>query len=51
MLFTSPQSFNRFGFFGLKEYMNQDRLETPKYDAAMRFQEDTGNCWWVGCEL
>ena len=51
MLFTSPQSFNRFGFFGIKEYMNQNRLETPKYDAAMRFQEETGNCWWVGCEL
>ena len=49
MLFTSPQSFNRFGFFGIKEYMNQDRLETPKYDAAMRFQDDTAGCWWVGC--
>ena len=49
MLFTSPQSFNRFGFFGIKEYMNQDRLETPKYDAAMRFQEDMAGCWWIGC--
>lgn len=49
MLFTSPQSFNRFGFFGIKEYMNQSRLETPKYDAIIRFQEDTGNCWWAGC--
>jgi hypothetical protein len=49
MLFTSPQSFNRFGFFGIKEYMNQSRLETPKYDAIMRFQEETGNCWWNGC--
>jgi hypothetical protein len=49
MLFTSPQSFNRFGFFGIKEYMNQNRLETPKYDAAMRFQEATAECWWVEC--
>jgi len=51
MLFNSPQSFNRFGFFGIKEYMNQNRLETPKYDAALRFQEETAGCWWAGCNL
>ncbi len=50
MLFTSPQSFNRFGFFGIKEYMNQDQLETPKYNAIMRFQNETAGCWWAGCD-
>lgn len=50
MLFTSPQSFNRFGFFGIKEHINQARSDAPKYDAAMRFQEDTAGCWWVGCK-
>ena len=50
MLFTSPQSFNRYGLFGIKEYINQDRTDAPKYDAAMRFQEDTAGCWWDGCK-
>ena len=50
MLFTSPQSFNRFGFFGIKEYINQARDDAPKYDAAMRFQEDTAGCWWEDCQ-
>ena len=50
MLFTSPQSFNRFGFFGIKEYINQARIDAPKYDAAMRFQEDTAGCWWAECQ-
>ncbi|MCK5902423.1 MAG: hypothetical protein KAG28_04675 [Cocleimonas sp.] len=50
MLFTSPQSFNRYGFFGIKEYMNQPRTETPKYDAAMTFQEAVAGCWWTGCK-
>jgi hypothetical protein len=50
MLFTSPQSFNRYGFFGIKEYINQPRAEAPKYNAAMSFQEETGDCWWTGCD-
>ncbi len=50
MLFTSPQSFNRFGFFGIKEYINQARIDAPKYDAAMRFQEETAGCWWADCQ-
>ncbi|HFC92442.1 MAG TPA: hypothetical protein ENJ51_06485 [Leucothrix mucor] len=49
MLFTSPQSFNRYGFFGIKEYINQPRAEAPKYNAAMSFQEAMGDCWWTGC--
>lgn len=51
MLFTSPQSFNRYGFFGIKESINQPRVEAPKYNAAMSFQEDTGTCWWAGCDV
>jgi hypothetical protein len=51
MLFTSPQSFNRYGFFGIKEYINQPRVEAPKYNAAMNFQEDVGSCWWTGCDV
>lgn len=50
MLFTSPQTFNRYGFFGIKEWINQPRVEAPKYNAAMSFQEDTGSCWWAGCD-
>lgn len=45
-LFTAPQSFNRYGMFGLKEHLNQARQNAPKFDAAMQFQEQTKCCWW-----
>ena len=53
VLFTSPQSFNRAGYFGIKEALNASREESPKYDAALTFQETLNNCWsgWIedGC--
>jgi hypothetical protein len=49
MLYTLPQSFHTFGAFGIKESLNQPRASAPKYDAAMKFQETQGKCWWDGC--
>lgn len=49
MLFSVPQTFNRYGNFGVKEYLAQPRSSAPKYDGAMKFQESVGKCWWNGC--
>lgn len=49
ILYTLPQSFYEFGNWGIKEHLNKPRTESPKYDAAMRFQEQVGHCWWAGC--
>ncbi len=48
-MYTLPQSFYEFGNWGIKEHLNKSRTESPKYDAAMRFQEQVGRCWWSGC--
>ncbi len=50
-LYTLPQSFYRYGNFGLKEHLNKSRAESPKFDGVMSFQEAVGNCWWdeAGC--
>lgn len=48
-IYTMPQSYYRFGNFGIKEHLNQPRVESPKYDGVMSFQENAGNCWWTGC--
>jgi hypothetical protein len=50
-LYTMPQSFYRYGNFGIKEHLNKPRAESPKFDGVMTFQESVGNCWWVesGC--
>jgi len=48
-LYTLPQSFYRFGNWGLKEHLNKTRKESPKYDGVMNFQENVGKCWWNGC--
>jgi len=45
VLFTAPQSFNRYGFFGIKEHLGSTREESPKYDAALTFQEALLGCW------
>lgn len=45
VLFTSPQSFNRYGFFGIKEHLGSTREASPKYDAALSFQEALLGCW------
>ncbi len=47
-LYTLPQSYYRFGNFGIKEHLNKPRSESPKFDGAMEFQESVGDCWWVG---
>lgn len=49
-LYTLPQSYYRFGNWGLKEHLNMTRNESPKYDGVMSFQEKIGNCWWENCE-
>lgn len=48
-LFTVPQSYHKFGTFGIKEHLNQERRAAPKYDKSMQFQETQGKCWWAGC--
>jgi len=45
VLFTSPQSFNRHGSFGLQEHLGMTRDESPKYDAVLTFQEALLGCW------
>ncbi len=49
-LYTLPQTWHKFGTFGIKEHLNQTRTTAPKYDMGMQFQEMLGKCWWVGCE-
>jgi len=52
-LYTMPQSYYRYGNFGIKEHLNKSRAESPKFDGVMSFQESVGNCWWdeAGCTL
>ena len=45
VLFTAPQSFNRYGFFGIKEHLGSVREESSKYDAVLSFQEALLGCW------
>ncbi len=47
-LYTMPQSYYRYGNFGIKEHLNKSRAESPKFDGVMSFQEAVGNCWWTG---
>ncbi len=49
MLYTQPQSFHKYGMFGIKERLLQPRTSAPKYDASLKFQEAQGKCWWNGC--
>ena len=49
-LYTLPQSYYRYGNFGLKEHLNMSRNTSPKFDGVMSFQEAVGNCWWDNCE-
>ena len=48
-LYTMPQSYYRYGNFGIKEHLNMPRSESPKFDGVMTFQETAKNCWWDGC--
>ena len=45
VVFTAPQTFNRYGTFGIKEHINSTRDSSPKYDAALTFQEALNGCW------
>jgi hypothetical protein len=49
-LYTLPQSFYRFGNFGLKEHLNMPRNTSPKFDGVMSFQEAVNSCWWFACD-
>lgn len=48
-LYTLPQSYHRWGSWGIKEHLNKPRSESPKFDAAMRFMEEQDSCWWKYC--
>ena len=48
-LYTLPQTFYRYGNWGLKEHLNKTRAESPKFDGAMTFQEGIRECWWSAC--
>ncbi len=49
-LYTLPQSYYRFGNFGMKEHLNMPRNDSPKFDGVMTFQEAVKTCWWDNCE-
>ncbi|HIP93827.1 MAG TPA: hypothetical protein EYH20_00645 [Leucothrix sp.] len=49
-LYTLPQTFYRFGNWGLKEHLNASRANSPKFDGVMTFQEGMGECWWNNCQ-
>lgn len=49
-LYTLPQSYYRFGNFGMKEHLNMSRNDSPKFDGVMTFQEALKTCWWDVCE-
>ncbi len=48
-MFNMPQTWHRWGSWGIKTHLNQPREEAYKYDAAMTFQEEKRQCWWEGC--
>ncbi len=49
-LYTLPQTYYRFGNWGLKEHLNKTRKDSPKFDGVLSFMESVGKCWWDGCE-
>jgi len=49
-MFNMPQTWHRWGSWGIKSHLNQPREEAIKYDASMKFQEEQGQCWWKGCD-
>lgn len=46
VLFTMPQTFHKWGSFGIKEQLNAPRKDSPKYDAAMTMQEQVKQPWY-----
>ena len=41
VVFTLPQTFHRWGSFGIKESLNAPRVQSPKYDAIIAIQENS----------
>lgn len=39
VLYTLPQTYHRWGSFGIKEHLNAPLNDSPKFDAAMEFQK------------
>ncbi|MCK5726363.1 MAG: hypothetical protein KAH22_06025 [Thiotrichaceae bacterium] len=50
-MFNMPQTWHRWGSWGIKSHLNQPREEAIKYDACMLFQEKQGKCWWDDCDI
>jgi len=48
-VFNMPQTWHRWGSWGIKTHLNQPREKAVKYDAIMKFQEQQGQCWWDEC--
>jgi hypothetical protein len=48
-IFNMPQTWHRWGSWGIKTHLNQPREEAVKYDAIMKFQEQHEHCWWDKC--
>lgn len=46
--FTAPQTFQKYGSFGTKEYITQPTNKAPKYRALLGFKKHNP-CWWRGC--
>lgn len=45
MHYNNVGAYTKWGRWGLKEYIDQPRLDAPKYDAVMEFIEQTPR-WW-----
>ena len=41
VLFSAPRIYSWYGSWGLKEHISQDRNKAPKFDAALRYLEET----------
>jgi hypothetical protein len=48
VLFSAPRKYTWHGSWGIKEYINQPAVQTPKYRAALSFKKGKP-CWWKGC--
>jgi len=41
VLFSAPRIYSWYGSWGLKEYITQERQKAPKFDAALKYLEET----------
>lgn len=49
ILFSAPRTYQWFGSWGTKEYLNQPLTETPKHRGILNFITNN-QCWWAECE-